>query len=494
MRAAGAIGGTLSEHRLCGETSDQASCSRSNRMNASAAATQRSISATLHPPGPRGLPIIGCLLPFLRSPMEAMARAARVHGGIARIPIRGKYLYLVSDPELVRELLVTHREKFVKNTRYRHMQALVGQGLLLSEADAWRRQRLITQQAFRPDEVAAQIGWMAGLTDRFLDRWEKTAGSSSVIDVEPEFSRLAQLLSGRFLMGEAFDEVAARFCEASCAIKQHWPQSPRGLWSMLLSRPMKHLVQFDAAVADLDACIYRFLTKQRKSDFERCGLLERLVRTSRAEHNEFTDRELRDQLFTLFFAGHETSATGLCWIHYLLWRHAAVREQLQREVDRVVGSRMPAADDLPNLQYTEQVVQESLRLYSPIHSISRVALMDSIVGGYHIPAGATVCVSMYATHRLPKYWPDPERFDPLRFTPEQCAARPRFAYIPFAAGHRNCIGSGQALAELKLVVARIAQRYRLDLAANQRIEPAPGTTMYPRYGMRMTLRHRPALP
>lgn len=462
-------------------------------MTSSTKVALESLSAAQDPPGPRGLPVVDCLLPFLRSPMAAMAQVAQEYGGIARIPIIGRFLYLVSEPELLRELLVTHRQKYVKNTRYRHMQILVGQGLLLSEGDGWRRQRLITQPAYKADHIDAQVGWMAVLTNEFLDRWKDTADRGSSVDVEPAFNRLAQLLSGQYIMGPAFEEIARRFCDTATAIKASWPQAPRGLWSMLLSRRMQHEARFDAAVAELDDCIYGFLARHRATDFEGCGVLTRLVRSSRAEQKEFTDQELRDQVSTLFFAGHETSATALCWIHFFLSKHERIRDRLHLEVVSVLGGRVPAQEDLPKLEYTEQVVRESLRLYSPIHSISRVALVDNTIGGYRVPAGATVVVSMYATHRLPKHWPDPETFDPARFTPVQCAARPRFAYIPFAAGHRDCLGAAQAIAELKLVVAQIAQRFVLDLVAGQKIEPAPGTTMYPRYGMNMTVRRAPAL-
>jgi cytochrome P450 len=190
----------------------------------------------------------------------------------------------------------------------------------------------------------------------------------------------------------------------------------------------------------------------------------------------------------LFFAGHETSARSLSWIHYLLHEHPDARAKVRAEVDRVLGSRTPTNADLGALVYTEQVINEALRLYSPIHSISRVALTDDLLGGYHIPAGATIYVSLYATHRLPKFWPDPDRFDPERFSPENVERRPRFAFVPFAAGHRNCVGAGTAIVELKLAVAMIAQRYELSLAPGQRVESAAGTTMYPRYGMNMLVR------
>ena len=452
--------------------------------------TARTAALPRDPPGPRGLPVIGCLLSILHNPMQTMAKAARQFGGIVRIPIRGKFLYLVSEPELLRELLVTNRDKYMKNIRYRHIQALVGQGMLLSEAAAWRRQRLITQPDFKPDHVDLQVGWMTEVTDQFLDRWRALADSGEAIDVEPEFARLAQLLAGRYLLGPGFDAIAERFCKAAAGAKEHWPLAPRGLIALFKKPSKKKLAAFDAAIAELDACIYGYITLHRKTGFKDCGVLTRLVAAGKDGEPEFSDTSLRDQISTLFFAGHETSATAMCWIHYLLFKHRAVRDALQLEVANVLGNRMATAAELRKLQYTSQVIDESMRLYSPIHAISRVAMENDVVGGYHIPAGATVCMSMYATHRLPNYWPDPEKFDPARFEPEQVAARSRFAYFPFAAGHRNCVGAAQALVELKLVVARVAQRYSLELVPGQNIEPAPGTTMYPRHGIKMTIRHR----
>jgi cytochrome P450 len=442
--------------------------------------------AVNHPPGPKGLPIIGGLLPFLASPMEAITAIARRYGGVARVPIRGKYLYVVSDPEILKEMLVAHRQKYMKNVRYRHIQALLGQGLLLSEAAEWRRQRVITQPAFKPDAIDAQMGWMAEYTDRFLDRWDGKAERGETFDVEPEFGRLAQCLSGRYLLGEPFDEIADEFCEIAAAVKAHWPQAPRNLVRAFIPISKVKIARFDASIAALDEIIRRFITKHRASDFADCGVLKRIVMASRAEGAEFDDQSLRDQISTLFFAGHETSATGLCWIHWAISRHPEIRAKMLAELSSLDG-RLPAAADLHSLTYTGQVIDESLRLHSPIHSISRVALVDDTLGGFHIPSGATVCVSMYAVHRLAHLWPDPETFDPSRFEPEKVAQRSRFAYLPFAAGHRNCIGAGQALLELRLVVARIAQRFVLELAPDQKIEPAPGTTMYPRYGMKMRI-------
>jgi cytochrome P450 len=419
--------------------------------------------------------------------MEAITAIAREYGGIARVPIRGRYLYVVSDPAMLKEMLVEHRQKYMKNVRYVHIQALLGQGLLLSEAAEWRRQRVITQPAFKPDAIDAQMGWMATYTDQFLDRWSARAERGEIFDVEPEFGRLAQCLSGRYLLGEPFDEIADEFCEIAAAVKAHWPLAPRNIVRAFMPLSKVKLARFEASIAALDEIVRRFITQHRATDFANCGVLTRIVMSSRAEGAEFDDKSLRDQISTLFFAGHETSATSLCWIHWALSRHPLIRAKLDREVCGLLGDRLPTAADLHALTYTGQVIDESLRLHSPIHSISRVALVDNTIGGCHIPAGATVCVSMYAIHRLAHLWPDPEVFDPSRFEPEKVAQRSRFAYLPFASGHRNCIGAGQALLELRLIVARIAQRYTLDVAPGQKIEPAPGTTMYPRYGMKMRI-------
>lgn len=421
--------------------------------------------------------------------MRFWSDIANRYGGIARVPLmKGHVAYLVSDPDLLYELLVTNRQNYRKNIRYRAAVELFGHGLLLNEGDAWKRQRLLSQPAFKADYLAAQVPWMAELTGKLLAGWQAHAAEQRVCDVDADFLRLSQLLAGYYLMGLGFERIAERFCRAAVVIKESWPRPPRSVAQLLRRRGDGWTDELAAAVRDIDGSIYEYLAAERRTDFAGAGLVKLLVDGSRAQGDEFDDRSLRDQLLTVFFAGHETSATSLSWIHYLLDGHPETRAKLRAEVDRVLGRRMPTSADLEALTYTEQVINEALRLYSPIHSISRVALNDDTLGGYHIPAGTTIYVSLYATHRLARLWPDPDRFDPDRFTPDKVERRPRFAFIPFAAGHRNCVGAGTAMVELKLAVAMIAQRYELTLAPGQRVEGAAGTTMYPRYGMSMRIR------
>jgi len=421
--------------------------------------------------------------------MKFWSDVANRYGGIARVPLmNGRVAYLVSDPDLLYELLITNRHKYRKNIRYRAAVEMFGHGLLLNEGDAWKRQRLLSQPAFKTEHIAAQVPWMAELTATFLERWKQHAADRSICDVEAEFLLLSQQLAGYYLMGPGFERIAERFCRAAVAIKDGWPRPPRSIAQLLRRRGDGWNDGLASAARAIDACVYEYLTAERRNDFAGAGLVKLLVEGSRAQADEFDDRSLRDQILTVFFAGHETSATSLSWIHYLLHEHPEVRAKVRAEVDRVVGGRVPTSADLDSLTYTEQVINETLRLYSPIHSISRVALTDDFLGGYHIPAGTTIYVSLHATHRLRKFWPDPNRFDPDRFTAENVERRPRFAFIPFAAGHRNCVGASTAIVELKLAVAMIAQRYNLALAPGQRVEGCAGTTMYPRYGMNMLVR------
>jgi cytochrome P450 len=451
-----------------------------------------SASSPLEPRGPQGLPYLGCLDGLLRNPMEFWLRIATRYGPVAKVPIKRRHVYLVSDPDVLYELLVTNRKKYRKNTRYRAAVEVLGEGLLLTEGDEWKRQRLITQPTFKADYIAEQVPWMAAHVEAFLDRWERHADDGSAIDTERDFLDLSQRIAGRYLMGEGFAEIADRFCAAGVKIKNAWPLPPRSALHALFGRTAGWTAAMEGAVREIDACVYEYLEKQRKRDFANCGVLEVLVKSSREQGDEFDDTSLRSQLLTLFFAGHETSSTSLAWIFYLLDRHPEVRTRVAAESVRIVGDRLPSAADVEALTYTDQVVSESLRLYSPIHSISRVALEPDTLGGYAIPQGATIYVSLYAIHRLEKLWPDAHRFDPDRFTPDRCAERPRFAFIPFAAGHRNCIGAAMAMSELKLVVAQITRRFELELVPGQRIEMAAGTTMHPRYGIRMRLRRIPA--
>jgi cytochrome P450 len=445
------------------------------------------VSAKRNPPGPRRLLRRLCILLMRHAPMQFLTRIAVRYGGIARIPLARGFLYLVSEPDLIKALLVDHRTRFIKNTRYSDMQRVLGQGLLLSEAEVWRRQRLAAQPSFKPGALDRQVVWMSTLIADHLDSWDARTDRAASVDMPREFVRLAQSIAGRLLFGSVFAQHAAAVHGLTESLQRHWPTLPRFMRRQTKEEKAEKAARLSEAIGALNAEFFAMMDESQAG--EACMLTT--LRAAAAEGCEpFSAGEICDQLKTLFFAGYETTATSMIWAHYLMARHPAVHKQVQQEVDRIAPGRTLTPEELDAMPYVEQVFKESLRLYSPIHSLSRVATEECELGGYSVPKGATVMVSLYASHRLPKYWPDPERFDPERFSAEQSAARNRYSYLPFAAGHRNCIGALLAVVEAKLIIAQIARRFELHLVSDAPVRPRAGTTMHPSRAIPMRVESR----
>jgi cytochrome P450 len=250
--------------------------------------------------------------------------------------------------------------------------------------------------------------------------------------------------------------------------------------------------RFQAAQAVLRGAVEHVISQRRRSGSpDAADLLSMLLAARDEETGEgMTDEQLRVEVTTFLLAGQETTSLALTWTWYLLSQHAAARERLEGEMDAVLGGRAPAYADLVNLPYTRRVLDESMRLYPPAWGFSRQALADDELGGFDLPRGWLAFVVPYVLHRLPQYWSDPEAFDPDRFLPDRVAARPKFVYVPFGAGPRQCIGNQFALIEAQLVLATLAQRYRLRLVPGHRAEPWPLITLRPRYGMPMSIERR----
>ncbi len=449
------------------------------------------IDRPIHPPTPPGDWWFGNLLGMRADPLNYLAGVARDFGGIVRLRFKKDYVYLVSEPDLIKELLIDHGQKYRKNTRYKFMQRVLGEGLLLSEGEDWKAQRRVAQPFFTPRGINERIADTARIAREVAEGWRSLAGTGEPLETEAAFSRMAQRQALEFIVGPMHAEFAYAIAHEIEIGVRMWPERPRGRLGGLKPANPVRIARLKKSLDTTDLYFYKFIDRFLADPDPGAGLLPALVAAlDESWTPEAKRRRLRDQLVTLFLAAFETSASGLCWTMYLLDQRPEVRDRVYEEVDRVIGSREPTADDLPNLEYTDRVISESLRLYSPIHSLSRVALEDDTIGGYTIPAGSTVMVSLYATHRLPKHWPDPDRFDPDRFLPERSEGRHRYAYIPFAIGHRNCIGGRQAIVNAKINIATIGQRYVLRLAPGHRVEPDARTTMRPRFGMKMLVETR----
>ena len=450
---------------------------------------RRATSDGIHPPGPRRrVPALDALR-MGRDRLGFLTMLRTQYGDIARVPLGAETLYLFSDPELVRDVLVTNHRNFHKGRGLERAKKLLGDGLLTSEGEVHLRQRRLAQPAFHRQRVAAYGATMASYAAARRDPWH----TGATIDAHQEMMALTLAIVGKTLFDADVEHEAA---EIGAAITTTFESFNFGFYmpfGALIERlPFPATLRFRRARARLDATIYRLIAERRRSGTDRGDLLSMLLlaQDTEGDGGGMTDLQLRDEAMTIFLAGHETTANALTWTWYLLSQHPDVEGRMHAEIDSALGGRLPSADDLPALPYTRMVLAESMRLYPPAWIIGRRAVGPFEAGGYTIPARSIVLLCQYTMHRDPRWFPDPERFDPDRFTPEQQASRPKFSYFPFGGGPRVCIGEQFAWMEGVILLATIAQRWRLRLVPGHPVATQPIITLRPRYGMRMTVENR----
>lgn len=442
------------------------------------------------PPGPRGYPLVGVLPQLYRDPLGFMLAVTREYGDIVSL---GQRWYLIPGPQYLKHVLQEHSRNYRKGDNIRPLKLLTGEGLLTSDGDFWLRQRRMAQPAFHHQRIAAMGSKITGCTAELLDRWRPLAERGATLDVADEMMRLTMKIVGLSLFSIDVSSQADLVGRALIETLQYINRRATSLIQLPHRLPTPGSLRFHRALQQLDSVVLGMIEGRRRGT-EDCGdLLSMLLEARDAETGEgMTDRQLRDEVMNIFLAGHDTTGLTLSWTWYLLAQHPAVEQRLLAELRAVLAGRAPTVADLPNLPYTQMVLQESLRLYPPAWMTSRTPLKPDRLGEYDIPAGATILVSPYATHHHPGLWDHPERFDPERFTPERMDDRPKFAYLPFGGGPRVCIGNNLAQIEMQLVLAMVAQHYQLRLVPDHPVEPEPLTTLRPRYGIRMTLQPRSA--
>ncbi len=387
-------------------------------------------------------------------------------------------------------MLVEHHRDYRKVPWYNSkLKQIIGQGLLTNEGESWVRQRRLAQPVFRHERLQALGVDMTDATLRQLEHWREFAGRGTPFDVASEMMRLTLTIVAQTLLGADVRHEADAVGEAVTAGLEYAVTKMGSYvdWPVQIPLPLHR--RFTRARATLDRIVYRIITDRRQSGTDTGDLLSMLLRARDAETGAtMTDRQVRDEVMTTFLAGHETTAVALTWTWFLLAAHPDAAHRLQAELASVLGSRTPTAGDLPHLPYTRMVLEESMRLYPPVWGLSRTPIVDVDLGGHRISKGTIIYLSPYLTHRHPAFWDDPDRFDPDRFRSDRSAARPRFAYFPFGAGPRQCIGAGFAMMEARLVLATVAQRYALDLAPGHPVSLDPKITLRPRFGLRMIAR------
>jgi cytochrome P450 len=446
-------------------------------------------SARERPPGPRSR-IPGALVYAMsRDPLAFLTSVAREHGDISSFRLTSESVYLFNHPDLIRDLLVTNQRNFRKGRGIERMKPLLGEGLLTSEGEYHLRQRRLAQPAFHRHRIAAYGSAMASYAARRADRWT----SGRALDLHHEMMAITLAIVGKTL----FDaDVEAEANEIGAAVTTAFESFNFTLFlpfGELLERlPIPQAIRFRRARARLDATIYRMIAERRASGADRGDLLSMLLLAQDVEGDggRMTDEQLRDEALTIFLAGHETTANALTWTWYLLSQHPAVEARLHAELLTALGTRPPGADDLPALPYTRMVVAESMRLYPPAWILGRRTIDTFEAAGYSIPPRSIILASQYLMHRDARFFPDPDRFDPDRFTHENQATRPKFSYFPFGGGTRVCIGEQFAWMEAVLVLATIAQRWRFQLVPDHPIALQPIVTLRPKFGMRMVVEAR----
>ena len=426
---------------------------------------------------------------LLFDPFGVVAGRFARYGDLYRVTTRHGALFVARHPDHLRDVLVTHASKYTKqHSAFRQLARVLGDGLLTSDGATWQRQRRMVQPAFARARMDGYADAMVAEASRTVAGWrDGEAREVSADMMELTLRVVSRTLFGHDAGGDVGDVARAMKDFQSIAARPDllpaWMPSP---WRRRLDR----------AVATLDRIIHDIIARRREAGAAGKGddLLQMLVDAvdEEGDGQGLSLQEMRDQLVTLFLAGHETTSHALTWTLYLLSQNPAAESRLHAELDAVLAGRAPTLADLDALPYTEQVIKESMRLYPPVYMIARQAAEDTTIGGHHVPRGSEVVLWVYLTHRDPRWFPDHASFRPERFAPEAEAALPKLAWLPFGAGPRACIGRGFAMMEAKLLLAVMAQRHRLALVPGHRVEVLPRVTLVPRHGMRMTVHARPA--
>ncbi|XRQ11195.1 cytochrome P450 [Actinomadura welshii] len=402
---------------------------------------------------------------MMRDPLGTYGALGRRYGDAVRVPFSvGRALYVLSRPEHAEHVLVANQGNYVKAFTYRPLRAVLGDGLLTSEGDTWRRHRRVVQPVFAQRHVVGFAPQIVETAAAAVERWP----DGVMLDAAGELRRMTLDIVGRALFGSELAGEAGQTGRSLEAL-QRGAVAGTFLPGTLAKRELYQRVPgLGGALGQLDGLVRRVVHGSSSG-----GELLHLLK----ERGEFTEAELHDEVLTLLLAGHETTAASLAWTFVLLSRYPAARERLEREVDEVLGGGVPRAEDVDRLPWTRAVLEEAMRIYPPAWTIERDAVEDDDIAGVRVPAGSTVAVPPYLLHRNVEFWPNPEGFQPERFLGE--TERPRYAYLPFGGGRRICVGAGFAMLEAVLVLATVSRSHRLDLAPGMAVPGRAEITLRP---------------
>ncbi len=418
-----------------------------------------------------------------QDPLTFMTRIARQYGDIVCLRFFHIRTFLISNPDLIEDVLVTNAKKFIKGRVLRANRHIFGDGLLTSEGDFWLRQRRMMQPAFHRSRIANYASTMTACATRLMESWKP----GEPIDLHDAMMRLTLQVVGKTLFGADVERDAPQVGE-TLEVLLEFTSDFRRLVMTPKWLPTRLNRQANRAVHQLTQIIDRIIQQRRESKEDTGDLLSMLLHAQDEDGSRMTAQQLRDEALTLFLAGHETTASSLSWTWWLLAQNPEVEDKLHAELGAVLNGRAPTVDDLPKLKYTGCILSESMRVYPPAWAMARLAVEDHELGGYPVPKGTGIAAAPWVVHRDARWYENPERFIPERWERgDRLQQIPRFAYFPFGYGPRQCIGNTFALMEANLVLATIAQRFRFRLVPGRTVVPLASITLRPRHGLHVVV-------
>lgn len=442
--------------------------------------------------GPRGLPFAGHLLAFRKNPLHFLEQSFREYGELVHLRFGpSRHLYVLTNPDLIKEVLLTKQQHFRKAKGLQTAKAVVGEGVLTSEGDKHLRQRRLMQPSFRKDRISAYGEAMVGHTVRMLDGWSD--GRQRVIT--DDMMQLTLNIITETMFGTQLDGGVEEIGKAIDVGMKYVSKKASSFIDVPAGFPTKSNREFQEASKLLNDVMYSIIEERRKrkdgTGERRQDLLSMLLAAKDEDGSAMTDEQVRDEVMTIFIAGHETTANTLSWTWYLLSLNPEAERKFHEELDTVLEGRTPTVDDLAKLDYLQLLIWESMRVYPAVWAINREVVDEVEIGGHPFRPGDTIMMSQYVMHRNPQYYERPEEFRPERFEGDFLKTIPQFAYFPFGGGPRVCIGNNFALMEAALVLATVGQRYKLRLAeGHPPVEPEPLVTLRPKPGLTMVAEAR----
>jgi len=430
------------------------------------------------------IPYFGSLPAMQRDRLGFLLRTRQQLGDVAPFRMIGTDFYLLSNPTHIKHVLLDNHKNYTKGLAYQRLKAVLGNGLLTSTGDLWLRQRRLIQPAFHRQKI---VDFGRIMTDAACETEERLlpyARSGEPVDIHAEMMRLTLNVVARALFSAEIGNMADQIGTAMNTMLENSVRRIERPFTLPMWLPIPEVTGFKNSLVTLNETVFKIIEDRRRNGSDQADLLSMLLHAVDEETgNEMDDQQLRDEVMTLFLAGHETTANALSWAWYQLSKSPQVERRLSDELSRVLAGRIPTVADLPNLPYNRMVIDEVLRLNPPAWLLSRAAVGADQVGGAEIKPQSVVFLCPYVTHRHPDYWPNPEGFDPERFTDQNSDLRPPFAYFPFGGGPRLCIGNNFALQEAQLVLATLVQRYRVELVSGIPVVPQPSITLRPKRGI-----------